>query len=43
MQEKALGTTYSTETPRPSTVLDTVDKSFSNDYSKMQEVKVLMG
>ena len=33
MQEKALGTTYSTETPRPSTVLDTVDKSFSNDYS----------
>ena len=33
MQEKALGTTYSTETPRPSTVVDTVDKSFSEDYS----------
>ena len=33
MQEKAQGTTFSTETPRPSTVLDTVDKSFSNDYS----------
>jgi len=33
MQEKALGTTYSTETPRPSTIVDTVDKSFSQDYS----------
>ena len=33
MQEKALGTTYSTETPRPSTIVDTVDKSFSEDYS----------
>ena len=33
MQEKALGTTYSTETPRPSALVDTVDKSFSEDYS----------
>jgi hypothetical protein len=33
MQEKAQGTTFSTETPRPSTIIDTVDKSFSNDYS----------
>ena len=33
IQEKALGTTYSTETPRPSTIVDTVDKSFSEDYS----------
>ena len=33
MQEKAQGTTFSTETPRPNTIIDTVDKSFSEDYS----------